>query len=142
MDLFRVLMPGLKEICFFWTQLSCTVCSCTVLKWDKFPGVITLHPLAAENEITSYFTRLLFNVFMRYLLSSTSCSHTSQSGYSSQSVNRLVMPKLIVNLKIGSSLLIAMCSYITYLTALKFLFTLSKMVVISYGTSGSFLLVI
>lgn len=79
---------------------------------------------------------------MRYLLSSASLSHISQSGYHPQNVNILVMSKLTANLEIKACLLLAMYSYMNYLILLKFLFTFSKVVLAIYRTNGSLLEVI
>lgn len=85
-----------------------------VLEWHKLLSVSSFHLLAAENDTTSYCTWLIFKVFTRYLLSSTSFSHISQSGYHSPKMTILIMLKLILNLEIRSSLLLAMCSYMCY----------------------------
>lgn len=117
-----------------------------VLVWflgqDKFLSIISFCLLAAENETTSYYIWPHFKIFMRYLLSSTSLSHISQSAYHPQNVNILVLPKLTATLEIKACLLLAMYSYMNYLILLKFLFTFSKMVLAIYRTSDSFLEVI
>lgn len=118
-SLFRIPFSWCKKIsCFGHNSLALYVLV-WFLGWDKFLIIISFHLIAAENETTSYYTWPHFKVFMRYLLSSTSLSHISQSGYHPQNVNILVMSKLTANLEIKACLLLTMYSYMNYLYTLE-----------------------